>query len=816
MNQFHDVGATIASVTLTYYDDAGGQPGTAIGSETLAPTSQTVVGNNFGFDVSEVVLDVTPMMMPGQAGSTTTYWIDASVTSSSGGITAWEATTASYVGNNMWQFFLGAWVDTGFEGVYTFSGQCDPIGGGGGGGNDCSVSGPGNGFENGKSCTQNLGRIVAHDIQVPADQNMMLEVINANVFIGASGSGVNAAFVDIYIWGDNGGQPDPGNVIATVPGFTPTSQTVVGSNFGFDVWNVELDHPDVMLDGQVGSTTTYWIGLSVEATDGTNVFWENSTAGLVGFGEAYNDGSGFVIDSTLEGVYTFTANCEDMEIFTYDDCEGALNIVCGESALGSTIGATDDSDVAPDCDTPTTTPGVWYKYEDNTGLAANITLTTCSANTDYDTKISVYTGECSNPPLTCVAGNDDDPNCPNFQSTVEFTTDGSATTYYILVHGFGGQTGNFELTMTCDFIPPPNDDIEDAIDLDEVGCPFTDENVAMPAATEESGTPTDCDISGANGVWYKFTPELDGQITGTIVTPGGVPGAYLSVNNGPLAGDYSSVAADFGGAIPADPLTADAAVVIDDDTTGDPNDGCDPIDNGADLSGKIAIVRRGSCEFGFKALAAQNEGAVAVIVVNNQPGDPIVMGGGAVGADVTIPAVMINDVDGEALIAEILGGNTVNMTLVSGFDGFSSVTFYTAPDESSSEDELVLVDWWQNQCVPGATATIPVTAGQTYYCFVVNTGSVTDIVFDNCQLGVNSNEIEGFVYYPNPANDYLNLSATQNIENVALYNILGQKVIDMNVEATQTQVSVANLASGAYIMHVTVDGQKGTYKVIKN
>ena len=245
-------------------------------------------------------------------------------------------------------------------------------------------------------------------------------------------------------------------------------------------------------------------------------------------------------------------------------------------------------------------------------------------------------------------------------------------------------------------------------------------------------------------------------------------------------------------------------------------DSCDPIDNGGDLNGKIAIVRRGSCEFGFKALAAQNEGAVAVIVVNNQPGAPIVMGGGAVGGDVTIPVVMVTDVDGEAIIDEISGGNTVNMTLVSGLDGYSSITFYTAPDESSTEDELVLVDWWQNQCVPGATATIPVTAGQTYYCFVVNTGSVTDIIFDNCQLGVNSNEIEGFVFYPNPTRDNLNLSATGNIEKVAFYNLLGQKVINMNVDATQTQVNVSHLAAGAYLMEVMVDGQKGIYKVIKN
>lgn len=175
----------------------------------------------------------------------------------------------------------------------------------------CSTTGPGNAFENGKSCTQNLGRIVAHDIVVLDGEDESLEEVVANIFIGATGSGVNAAFVDVYVWGDAGGAPDAGNLITSELGFIPNSQTVVGTNFGFDVWEVVLDITDVALPGVIGSDTTYWVGLSVEATDASNLFWENSTAGLVGAGEAYDDGAGggFVVDGTLEGVYTISGDC---------------------------------------------------------------------------------------------------------------------------------------------------------------------------------------------------------------------------------------------------------------------------------------------------------------------------------------------------------------------------------------------------------------------------------------------------------------------------------------------------------------------------
>ena len=47
------------------------------------------------------------------------------------------------------------------------------------------------------------------------------------------------------------------------------------------------------------------------------------------------------------------------------------------------------------------------------------------------------------------------------------------------------------------------------------------------------------------------------------------------------------------------------------------------------LAGKIAVIRRGTCEFGFKALALKMQGAVAVIMVNNVQVLLIGMAGGA-------------------------------------------------------------------------------------------------------------------------------------------------------------------------------------------
>lgn len=127
-----------------------------------------------------------------------------------------------------------------------------------------------------------------------------------------------------------------------------------------------------------------------------------------------------------------------------------------------------------------------------------------------------------------------------------------------------------------------------------------------------------------------------------------------------VAGSYAIGTAGFGGAIPAIPLTQD--LVIFDDNTGDPSDACEPAVNAAQLNGNIAVIRRGSCEFGCKAEEAQNAGAVAVIIVNNVAGPPITMGAGVCGANVTIPVIMLSQTDGEAIITEIESGSTVNAT----------------------------------------------------------------------------------------------------------------------------------------------------------
>ncbi|MBT8271295.1 MAG: hypothetical protein KJO25_04540, partial [Bacteroidia bacterium] len=166
------------------------------------------------------------------------------------------------------------------------------------------------------------------------------------------------------------------------------------------------------------------------------------------------------------------------------------------------------------------------------------------------------------------------------------------------------------------------------------------------------------DVNG-DGVWKsEDAGETWTNIFGGISGPTTFESAANITINSPsgIAGDYVSVPTPNFGSTISSVITAD--LVLADDPSGIPTEACNAF--GADATGKIALVRRGACNFTVKVKNAQDAGAVGVIVMNNVGGSPIVMGG--TDSSITIPAVMISKADGD-LIEAALGSGTVNGSL---------------------------------------------------------------------------------------------------------------------------------------------------------
>ncbi|MGE3164397.1 MAG: hypothetical protein AB7O52_05805 [Planctomycetota bacterium] len=230
-----------------------------------------------------------------------------------------------------------------------------------------------------------------------------------------------------------------------------------------------------------------------------------------------------------------------------DFCGGALPILCGDIVMGDTAAAT--AEPWPTCGTTSGTGGgVWYQFAGN---GDQVTLSTCSLGTNYDTKIRVWSGSCVAP--VCVAGNDDDFTCAinGLHSRVAFlTTPGE--TYFILVHGFAANQGLFEMTVTCltpgleNCMNGLDDDLDGLVDCFDPDCsaipacapPANDDcagaiSVGLGATAFDTTLATDSAVPGptvpCNGavgqfnqdVWFEFTPATTASYLIDTCTAGG-------------------------------------------------------------------------------------------------------------------------------------------------------------------------------------------------------------------------------------------------------------------------------------------------------
>lgn len=137
-----------------------------------------------------------------------------------------------------------------------------------------------------------------------------------------------------------------------------------------------------------------------------------------------------------------------------------------------------------------------------------------------------------------------------------------------------------------------------------------------------------------------------------------------------LAGKITTGVANFGADITTTPVTGE--VVIIDDGTSEGSKGCQDV-FGQDLSGKIALIDRGLCDFSLKVYHAQEAGAIGAIVCNFED-NVIAMGAGDNAADVLIPSVFISSIDcsririaaGSGLVVSLVAPSTTGPEFTDG------------------------------------------------------------------------------------------------------------------------------------------------------
>jgi hypothetical protein len=175
-----------------------------------------------------------------------------------------------------------------------------------------------------------------------------------------------------------------------------------------------------------------------------------------------------------------------------DECAGALTLALG--ANGPYTSALSTTGTPQACGFGSN--DVWFRF--TPASTADYNIETCASN--FDTVIELFSGSCAS--LTSIACNDDD--C-GLQSRVTATLTRNQT-YYLLVGGFGGQTGTVNIAVSGG-IGYANDECAGALPLGVgINASFT----TVGATTSTVPGPFGCG-SGGSDAWHSFTAPCNGD-----------------------------------------------------------------------------------------------------------------------------------------------------------------------------------------------------------------------------------------------------------------------------------------------------------------
>ncbi|WP_188605634.1 HYR-like domain-containing protein [Aquaticitalea lipolytica] len=221
--------------------------------------------------------------------------------------------------------------------------------------------------------------------------------------------------------------------------------------------------------------------------DGMTLTYTDDLSSTPGQSEDCNE----VTDHTLVRTFTQEDACgnvgECSVTYTWSTGDVDVELFCGDVITGNTTTG-EVNNIS--CDTSlNTAKGLWYTIM---GTGGDITVSTCSANTTYDTKLGVFT-DCGE---VCVTGNDDAGSTVGCNHSYLHSTSTFASVegveYRIYVTGWSSNAGTFELSVDC---ACPND-------YPEISCGDVVSGNTTTGAVNNISCNTSLNTS--KGLWYTL------------------------------------------------------------------------------------------------------------------------------------------------------------------------------------------------------------------------------------------------------------------------------------------------------------------------
>jgi len=501
-----------------------------------------------------------------------------------------------------------------------------------------------------------------------------------------------------------------------------------------------------------------------------------------------------------------------------DECANAVALLtinadfnCGVVTSGTTLGAT----ASPQPDDATGTPNndVWYTFV-ATGAQHQVSLLNIIAVTgsSTDMAMSVFNDAAG---CNMVAANEIAESDPDSVILNGLT---AGDTYYVRVYGWASSSTSqttFDICIGTTPPPPANDECANAVGL-TINTDLSCSNVTSGTTAGATASPQPDDATGTpnNDVWYTFvaTGALHRvSLLNIIAVTGSSTDMGMSVFND-VAGCNMVAANEVG---ESDPNTLDLTGLT---------------------AGNTYYVR----VYGWSSSnSAQTNYSICIGTpppppTNDDCAQAISLTPGSVFGTNPVDGTVVSATEGTESNDCGSNGPGVWYSVVVPSDG--NITIETGPDALTGDTGFdSVIEAFSGTC--GALTSIEcdddgaagnlfsildltgLTAGSTIYIRVWESGGNQDEPFSisayNATLSISNNVIEGFSMFPNPVTDILKFNALDKIQTISVYNLLGQEVIRTSPNTLNTELSMAILQTGVYLVKVNIGSQLGTYRILK-
>jgi hypothetical protein len=185
-----------------------------------------------------------------------------------------------------------------------------------------------------------------------------------------------------------------------------------------------------------------------------------------------------------------------------------------------------------------------------------------------------------------------------------------------------------------------------------------------------------------------------------------------------------------------------------------------------------------------------------------------------------------NDLTGSYMLVSPM---TTNLT-----NGLNRVSFYGGSPQTGFTIEVGTLSDPTDPTTFSLITSIPLTTSYVQYFVDLPVGTNSYLAFkhglggtyrsifiDSIELEVNPNlsvatfDQYNFKVYPNPTKDILNVEYSSIISTVKVINVLGQTVMNTEINSTSSQLDISELNSGTYMVVVSIEGVNKVVKIVK-